>query len=157
MSDPLDEVHTHPLQIQCESTCNLFSRFARNGGVDAKDFQRIWRKREMLGADRVGPGGSNEGRLLRQGSEILTEGDGRGRNGNGSKALAAPGKTFKVSTRCDAISSIRPWSSIDSQRDVYCYARSHGKQLPSLQGLSAVRRRCVPCINYEFFVLTLTR
>lgn len=72
-------------------------RFARNGGVDAKDFQRMWREREMLGSGRVGAGSSNKARLPRPASEIWTEGEGRGRGTNGSSAGIGPEKTFKVS------------------------------------------------------------
>ncbi|CAM9117962.1 unnamed protein product, partial [Pylaiella littoralis] len=39
----------------------LFQRFARNGGVEAKDFQRMWREREKLfpGVETT-PGGDGE-------------------------------------------------------------------------------------------------
>ncbi|CAM9137098.1 unnamed protein product [Ectocarpus fasciculatus] len=55
----------------------LFQRFARNGGVDAKDFQRVWREREQLFSDpNPAPGGEVRRReeASRPGGEARQEG-----------------------------------------------------------------------------------
>ncbi|CAN0056187.1 unnamed protein product [Ectocarpus sp. 4 AP-2014] len=71
----------------------LFQRFARNGGVDAKDFQRVWREREQLFSDPDPAPGGEVGRreeARRPGGEARREGRREGGGGG-----AGPEKIFE--------------------------------------------------------------
>eukprot|EP00903_Cladosiphon_okamuranus_P011998 g11267.t1 len=69
----------------------LFQRFARNGGVDAKDFQRMWREREIMspitGTPFGGRRNSSEGEAAQQ-----RRGQEGGRGGGGG---IEPEKVFE--------------------------------------------------------------
>lgn len=71
------------------------TRFARNGGVDAKDFQRVWREREQLFSEPDPAPGGEVGRreeASRPGGEARQEGRREGGGGG-----VAPEKIFEVS------------------------------------------------------------
>lgn len=71
-------------------------RFARNGGVDAKDFQRMWRERETMspatGAPFGGRRSSSEGEAPQEGQRQQG-----GRGGGGGVGGIEPEKVFEVS------------------------------------------------------------
>lgn len=64
---------THLVSRLTPTTCVVFvpPRFARNGGVDAKDFQRMWREREKVAP---GSGATPGGEPIRNGVELGTSG-----------------------------------------------------------------------------------
>ncbi|CAB1096679.1 unnamed protein product [Ectocarpus sp. CCAP 1310/34] len=75
------------------------TRFARNGGVDAKDFQRVWREREHLFSEPdPAPGGDVGGReeASRPGGEARREGRREeGGGGVGPEKIFEFGKLFQ--------------------------------------------------------------
>lgn len=95
-----------PFEIYCtfprpnmalSCTLSTLARFARNGGVDAKDFQRMWREMEKASPRNGGPLGSTEGTSSLGGDRGNTgpQQDRRGREGGDG---IGPEKIFEVGT-----------------------------------------------------------